>query len=188
MARQPPGSVAPARASAGLLDAPRGNEAVFDRIPRSGGFIGRRALPGGRLRRRQACLGASWAEALGAAELDHRPDICSRSAANATQRRLSTVRLSSSWPDAAPAPWPDSTFSVALSANTLFFIERPQQVLAELHRVLAPGGRAFIATVPDPLPAPSLRSHDRGFAVLKPEMAGHERLAFAGTSRPGSCR
>ncbi len=45
-----------------------------------------------------------------------------------------------------------------MSANTFFFIERPDQVLGELHRVVSPGGRVVIATVPGPLPAPSLRN------------------------------
>ncbi len=45
-----------------------------------------------------------------------------------------------------------------MSANTFFFIAQPERVLAELHRVLSPGGRLVIATVPGPLPSPSLRN------------------------------
>jgi ubiquinone/menaquinone biosynthesis C-methylase UbiE len=60
--------------------------------------------------------------------------------------------------DAAQLPWPDGTFSVVLSANTFFFIQQPERALAELRRVLSPGGRVVIATVPGPLPAPSLRN------------------------------
>jgi SAM-dependent methyltransferase len=60
--------------------------------------------------------------------------------------------------DAAQLPWPDGAFTVALSANTFFFLQQPELVLAELHRVISPGGRVVIGTVPGPLPTPSLRN------------------------------
>ncbi|HEX4115869.1 MAG TPA: methyltransferase domain-containing protein [Solirubrobacteraceae bacterium] len=60
--------------------------------------------------------------------------------------------------DAAHLPWPDGAFTVALSANTFFFLQQPELVLAELHRVVSPGGRVVIGTVPGPLPTPSLRN------------------------------
>ena len=60
--------------------------------------------------------------------------------------------------DAAQLPWPDGAFTVVLSANTFFFFEQPELVLAELHRVLSPDGRVVIGTVPGPLPPASLRN------------------------------
>jgi ubiquinone/menaquinone biosynthesis C-methylase UbiE len=59
--------------------------------------------------------------------------------------------------DASLLPWPAESFDLVVSANTFFFFERPELVLAEMHRVLAPCGRLVIATVPGPLPQPSLR-------------------------------
>jgi SAM-dependent methyltransferase len=77
------------------------------------------------------------------------------------QRNLDAVErgtLELKLADAAHVPWPDDAFTVALSANTFFFIEQPDSVLAELRRVLAPGGRLIIGTVPGPLPQPSVRN------------------------------
>lgn len=58
--------------------------------------------------------------------------------------------------DAAHLPWPDGSFDAALSANMFFFVDEPEQAIAECARVLVPDGRLVIATVPGPLPEPSL--------------------------------
>jgi ubiquinone/menaquinone biosynthesis C-methylase UbiE len=98
-----------------------------------------------------------WRPANGAAGLDHSPDmlVLSRERnGEAVERGALELKLG----DAAKLPWPDDAFTVALSANTFFFFERPELVLAELHRVLSPGGRLVIGTVPGPLPPPSPRN------------------------------
>lgn len=95
--------------------------------------------------------------AASAAGLDHSPGILALSRERnrqAIERGALELRLG----DVAQLPWPDSAFTVALSANTFFFFERPDLVLAELHRVVSPGGHVVIGTVPGPLPTPSLRN------------------------------
>lgn len=43
--------------------------------------------------------------------------------------------------DAAALPFPDASFDVVLSVNTIYFWPDPARVLAEMSRVLEPGGR-----------------------------------------------
>jgi SAM-dependent methyltransferase len=52
-------------------------------------------------------------------------------------------------------PWPDGAFTCVLSADAFFSFRQAARVLGEIHRVLAPGGRVAIATVPGPLPPPA---------------------------------
>jgi ubiquinone/menaquinone biosynthesis C-methylase UbiE len=47
--------------------------------------------------------------------------------------------------DAAALPWPDGRFSVVTSMFCLKFVPDPVKALAEMHRVLRPGGRAVVA-------------------------------------------
>jgi len=139
------------------MGAPKGHEAVFDQIlDLAGSLEGERCLEvgcgGGRLIERVLAAGTA-----SAAGLDHSQDMLTLSRErnrDALERGALELRLG----EAAQLPWPDETFTLALSANTFFFIERPEQALAELHRVLSPGGRAVIATVPGPLPILSLRN------------------------------
>lgn len=46
--------------------------------------------------------------------------------------------------EAAHLPFPDGSFTVAGSLNSLQFWPHPEEGLAELHRVLAPGGRVAV--------------------------------------------
>ena len=46
--------------------------------------------------------------------------------------------------DAADLPWEDGRFSVITSLDALKFVPDPPAALAELHRVLRPGGRAVL--------------------------------------------
>ena len=107
---------------------------------------------GGVLRERLLASGAA-----SVAGLDHSPDmldLCRQRNAQA----VADGRLELKLGDAETIPWPDETFSVAVSANVFFVFERPQAVLAELHRVLDSSGRLVIVTSPGPLPPPSLRN------------------------------
>jgi ubiquinone/menaquinone biosynthesis C-methylase UbiE len=145
-ARRPSGWVA-RRTYGGSMGAPKGHEAVFDQVlDLAGSLEGERCLEvgcgGGRLLERVLAAGAA-----SAAGLDHSQDMLTLSRErnrDALERGALELKLG----EADQLPWPDETFSLALSANTFFFIERPEQVLAELHRVLSPGGRMVIATVP----------------------------------------
>jgi SAM-dependent methyltransferase len=155
-ARRPSGWIA-RKAYGSPLGAPKGHEAVFDEVldvagPLQGACCLEVGCGGGRLLERVLA-----ADAASAAGLDHSPDMLALSRERnreAIERGALELRLG----DAAQLPWPDGAFTVALSANTFFFFERPELVLAELHRVVSPGGRVVIGTVPGPLPTPSPRN------------------------------
>jgi SAM-dependent methyltransferase len=154
-ARRPSGWIGRHRFGGGR-GAPRDHEPTFDRVLEwAGPLEGERCLDvgcgGGRLLERVLAAGAARA-----AGLDHSPDMLAltrRRNHEAVARGVLDLELG----DAAALPWPDGTFSVALCANVFFFLDRPQRVLDELFRVLAPGGRLIIATVRGPLPRYTLR-------------------------------
>ena len=50
--------------------------------------------------------------------------------------------------DIAALPYPDAHFTKVCTNNTLYFWDDPARVLAELHRVLAPGGVLVIGFAP----------------------------------------
>jgi SAM-dependent methyltransferase len=155
-ARRPSGWLA-RKTYGGPSGAPKGHEAVFDQVLDAAGSLeGARCLEvgcgGGRLLERVLCSGV-----VGAAGLDHSPDMLALSRERnreAVERGVLELKLG----DATQLLWADGAFTIVLLANTFFFFERPELVLAELHRVLSPGGRLVIGTVPGPLPAPSLRN------------------------------
>ena len=80
-----------------------------------------------------------------AAGIDHSPDMLAlareRNAAAAAAGRLELVQG-----DVHELPWPDGEFSCAACLNAFFFIEQPDRFLAEVRRVLTPGGRFVLLT------------------------------------------
>ena len=48
--------------------------------------------------------------------------------------------------DAASLPYPDGTFTCAVMTGVFGFISNPVEVLSEIRRVLAPGGRFVLFT------------------------------------------
>jgi SAM-dependent methyltransferase len=154
-ARRPTGWIGQ-RTYGGPGGAPKAHEAVFKKVLEwLGPLEGERCLEIG-------CGGGALTEkALGAgansvACLDHSPDMLALTMAR-NREALAREALQVKLGDAAEIPWPDHTFTAAFSANSFFFFDQPQQVLAELFRVLAPGSRLVIATAPGPLPRPSPR-------------------------------
>ncbi|NJE02912.1 class I SAM-dependent methyltransferase [Thermococcus sp. MV11] len=49
--------------------------------------------------------------------------------------------------DAYSLPFPDESFDLVLSVTMFEFIHEPERVLAEIHRVLKPGGEVIIGTM-----------------------------------------
>lgn len=95
--------------------------------------------------------------ATSAAGLDHSSDMLALCMAR-NGEAIAEERLQLKLGDAATIPWPTESFTAVISANMFFFVYDPPAVLAELHRILTPGGRLVIATISGPLPAPSLRN------------------------------
>lgn len=154
-ARRPHGWVA-RKTYGGAQGAPKGHEEIFDRVLGAVGVVhGERCLEigcgGGRLLERLLAAGAT------VAGLDHSRDMIELSRAR-NQAALNSGAVELKLGDAGELPWPDGSFAVVVSANAFFFFERPKQVLAEMFRVLSPGGPVVIATVPGPLPERSLRN------------------------------
>ena len=84
-----------------------------------------------------------------AAGIDHSADMVALTRENNTgavaQGRLE-VRLG----DAAALPWEDATFDAESNLAALFFSADPPAVLREAARVLKPGGRFVVVTMPRP--------------------------------------
>ncbi len=128
---------------------------MFDRVlERAGPLEGEHCLEigcgGGRLLERALAAGATCVG------VDHSADMLALTRDRnlvAIERGSLELELS----DAADLPWRADTFSVVVCANTFFFVEEPECMLNEAARVLTPGGRLVIATVPGPLPAASPR-------------------------------
>jgi SAM-dependent methyltransferase len=80
-----------------------------------------------------------------AAGIDHSPDMYAlageRNAGAVAAGRLELVQG-----DVHELPWPDGEFTCAACLNAFFFIERPDEFLAEVRRVLASGARFVLLT------------------------------------------
>jgi SAM-dependent methyltransferase len=128
-----------------------------------------------------------------AAGIDHSEDMLAlageRNAGAVAAGRLELVQG-----DVHRLPWPDGEFTCAVCLNAFFFIERPADFLAEVRRVLAPGGRfvlltAVLAAAWNGPWAPALRTYeveelrtlllDAGFAEATVDESSGQQLAVA---------
>ena len=81
-----------------------------------------------------------------AAAIDHSEDMVALSMRN-NQKALEAGRVQIIQGDAAKLPWENDSFSTCACANMFFFIEEPEQMLAEIARILKPQGRFALATM-----------------------------------------
>jgi arsenite methyltransferase len=66
-----------------------------------------------------------------------------RARAHATARQLTNCRFAAG--DAHAVAWPARTFDAVIASRLFTILPTPERALAEMHRVLRPGGRCFIA-------------------------------------------
>jgi ubiquinone/menaquinone biosynthesis C-methylase UbiE len=85
---------------------------------------------------------ATVASAVG---IDHSPDMLALAGVRNAEA-VGAGRLELVEGDVHELPWPDAEFTCAACLNAFFFIERPADFLAEVCRVLAPGGRFVLVT------------------------------------------
>lgn len=130
-----------------------------------------------------------------AAGIDHSPDMLAL-ASERNADALAAGRLELVQGDVHELPWPDGDFSCAVCTNAFFFVERPADFLAEVRRVLAPGGRFVLLTAMrsaawnGPWSA-ALRTYnpetiqsmlrDAGFAEVTVDETSGQQLAVAST-------
>jgi SAM-dependent methyltransferase len=130
-----------------------------------------------------------------AAGIDHSEDMLGLSG----ERNAGAVaggRLELVHGDVHELPWPDGEFTCAACLNAFFFIERPADFLAEVRRVLVPGGRFVLLTAVRAAAwngpwAPALRTYepeelralllDAGFAEATVDESSGQQLAVART-------
>jgi ubiquinone/menaquinone biosynthesis C-methylase UbiE len=77
--------------------------------------------------------------------IDHSPDMHAL-ARELNADAVAAGRLDLVEGDVHDLPWGDGEFTCAACVNAFFFIERPADFLAEVRRVLAPGGRFVLVT------------------------------------------
>jgi SAM-dependent methyltransferase len=80
-----------------------------------------------------------------AAAVDHSPDMV-RLAREVNSEAIARKHLEISQSEADSLPYPNDTFTCAVSTGVLAFIERPVVMLSEIHRVLRAGGRLALFT------------------------------------------
>ncbi|MCD9031002.1 class I SAM-dependent methyltransferase [Luteimonas sp. Y-2-2-4F] len=126
-ARMSEANAAVNRRAVALLDVGAG-QAVLEIGPGNGAFVPELlAAPGSRY------AGVDWSPEMVAA------------ANRRNARAVADGRARFVEGDAAALPFADAAFDRVLSVNTLYFWTEPQRVLAEIARVLRPGGRLCLA-------------------------------------------
>lgn len=88
--------------------------------------------------------------------------------------------------DAAVLPFGDTSFDVAIGHSFLYLVDRPAEVLAEVRRVLRPGGRLVLMEPNDrPVPLRGILNHSRdprflfSVALWRPYSRRHGRFTTA---------
>src|SRR5829696_9236910 len=89
--------------------------------------------------------------------------------------------LTYSYGDAAALSSPDASFDLAVSAQALEYVEEPDRALAEMFRVLKPGGRALIMNTDWDRVAWVSSNQDR---MMRVRRAWEEHCAHPGCRRP----
>ncbi|GAB3118168.1 class I SAM-dependent methyltransferase [Novispirillum itersonii] len=79
------------------------------------------------------------------AAIDHSPEMIALSAER-NHAAIAAGRLDLRLGDVHALPWADASFDAAASAHMFFFVADPGRMLAEVRRVLKPGGRLVIVT------------------------------------------
>ncbi|SDE51203.1 class I SAM-dependent methyltransferase [Rhodospira trueperi] len=85
--------------------------------------------------------------------VDHSPDMVAETRAR-NAAAVEDGRLEVAQGDAAALPFPDGAFTAVFCMHAFFFFPQPAEAIAEMARVLTPGGRIAIVTTP---PAASRR-------------------------------
>jgi len=80
--------------------------------------------------------------------LDLAPAMLARARAKLDAADLS-ARVALRQGDAGNLPWPDASFDLVISLEALEFFPRPRRALAEMARVLEPGGALIVSKYPD---------------------------------------
>jgi ubiquinone/menaquinone biosynthesis C-methylase UbiE len=80
------------------------------------------------------------------AAIDHSPDLV-EVARRSNQKAMDQGRAEIVHGNAEELPWPDNSFTCTGNVSMWFFVEQPVKVLAELLRVLQPGGRLVMVTL-----------------------------------------
>jgi ubiquinone/menaquinone biosynthesis C-methylase UbiE len=80
--------------------------------------------------------------------LDLTPAMLARAQAKINTAGL-TTRITLHQGDASALPWPDASFDLVISLEALEFFPRPRRALAEMSKVLRPGGTLIVSKYPD---------------------------------------
>ena len=88
-----------------------------------------------------------------------------RAAARRNAWAIRMGRAEVQWGDVADLPYADHSFAQVLSIHTLYFWTDPERVIAEIARVLKPGGRLALTLSPGKVGAPD----DVGYRTMVEE-------------------
>lgn len=121
-----------------------------------------------------------------AAAIDHSADMV-RTASELNRGSIAAGRLEIRQADASSLPFSSDAFTCAVTTGVFGFIENPELVLAEIFRVLAPGGRFVLFTngkalrgtpaAPEPM-ASRLRFYEEAELESMVRRAGFARIGF----------